>query len=114
MEDFGALVSVWKELRSNVYLLGLSGVAGACIRVLFAPEGQMKRRMVQGLGGAVAAVFLGGPLAHIINIISDSGAYAFLASGFLMGNGGELAIRAMQDRFFGRSDQSNNNGIKSS
>ncbi len=83
--------------------LAVAGVAGAFFRSLVWPEPKWYRRVIQGLAGAVSAIFLGGLLGHIINSVTSAGFYGFAAAGFLMGSGGEAAVKALQDRFVGRS-----------
>lgn len=98
MNDAGAQADIWGQLQ----LLALSGIAGGAFRAAFAPKQEWKRRVVQGLLGAVSAVFLGGIVAGIINAFVDVGPYAYLGAGFIMGSGGEMAVRALQDRLFGK------------
>lgn len=97
------LHKIWTELGSQIQLLGLSGVVGAVFRGAFSQESALHRRVIQGIAGAASAIFLGGLVAHLINSILDVGAYAYLASGFIMGSGGELAVKAIQDRVLGQS-----------
>jgi hypothetical protein len=92
---------IWAEIGSQVQLLTISGVAGAFFRAVMAPEQEWRRRTVQGIAGAASAIFLGGLTAHIFNAFLDVGPYAYLASGFIMGSGGELAVKAIQDRILG-------------
>jgi hypothetical protein len=92
---------VWSEIGSQLQLLAISGAAGAAFRAAFAPEKEWRRRIVQGIFGAVAAVFLGGVVAGIINSFVDTGVYAYLCAGFVMGSGGEAAVRAIQNRLIG-------------
>lgn len=96
----GAHADFW----SQVQLLAFSGVAGGVFRAAFAPKQEWRRRVVQGLAGAMAAVFLGGVAAGFINAMVDVGVYSYLAAGFLMGTGGEAAVRAIQNKAFGKSD----------
>ena len=67
----------------------------------FLPERKWKRRIVQGAGGAISAVFLGGILGHVLDNLTDAGFYAYSAAGFIMGSGGESAVKALQDRILG-------------
>ena len=96
------LIEIWAQIGSNVKILGLAGAAGAVFRALFAPEGEIKRRIVQGLAGALSAVFLGGVLAHLVMPFVAHEVYAYLASGFIMGSGGEIAVKAMQEKLYGK------------
>ena len=89
------------DLWTALQLLAVSGVAGAFFRAALAPEQQWKRRVVQGIAGAGSAIFMGGVVASIINQFVDAGVYSYLAAGFVMGSGGELAVKALQDKFFG-------------
>ena len=101
MNDPGANADIWSQLQ----LLALSGGAGAAFRAAFAPRQEWKRRVVQGLAGAVSAVFLGGACAGFINAMVDVGPYAYLGAGFIMGTGGETAVRAIQDRVLGKPEK---------
>lgn len=100
MNDAGAHADIWSQLQ----LLALSGGAGAAFRAAFAPRQEWKRRVIQGCAGALSAVFLGGIAAGIINALIEVGPYAYLGAGFLMGSGGEMAVRAVQNKVFGPSD----------
>jgi hypothetical protein len=91
----------WTELLAQLQLLGAAGMAGAFFRAVLAPEGEWRRRIVQGLAGALSAIFLGGVLAGTINALVNVGPYAYLGAGFLMGSGGELAVKAIQDKLLG-------------
>lgn len=97
--------NLWHEIGEQVQLLALSGGAGAVFRTLISPEKRIARRVVQGVAGALSALFLGGVLASIIDAIVHAGAYAYLASGFIMGSGGEMAVKALQDRLLGAADK---------
>lgn len=88
---------IWDQLQ----LLAVSGVAGAFFRAVVAPEKEWVRRIVQGVAGAMSAIFLGGLVGHAIDAVTSAGAYAYLSAGFIMGSGGELAVKAVQDRFLG-------------
>ena len=66
---------------------------------MLAPEQHWKRRAVQGVAGALSAVYLGGVLGHVIDAISGAGLMSYAAAGFLMGSGGEVAVKAVQDKF---------------
>jgi len=101
MNDHGVPADLWSQLQ----LLAVSGVAGGVFRAAFAPKERWKRRVVQGLFGAVAAVFLGGVLAGVITAFIDVGPYAYLGAGFIMGSGGEAAVRAIQNRLLGSQDK---------
>jgi hypothetical protein len=96
----GAHADFW----SQVQLLAFSGVAGGVFRALISPEKRWRRRMVQVVAGAFSAIFLGGLAAGFIDGIVDAGVYSYLAAGFIMGSGGEAAVRAIQNKAFGKSD----------
>ena len=98
MADQGGLTDLFSSMREQVALLAFSGVAGAFFRAVLAPEEHWKRRVVQGISGALSAIFLGGVLAHVIDSMTGAGFLSYLAAGFLMGSGGEIAVKAMQDR----------------
>lgn len=89
------------DLFTALQLLAVSGIAGAFFRAALAPEQQWKRRIIQGIAGAMSALFIGGVVASVINSMVDAGVYSYLAAGFIMGSGGELAVKAIQDKFFG-------------
>ncbi|PIE15185.1 MAG: hypothetical protein CSA68_07495 [Rhodobacterales bacterium] len=101
MTDNG-LVAVFAGMKDQIALLAFSGVGGAFFRVVLAPEGRWKRRIIQGVAGSLSAVFLGGVLAHVIDNITGAGALSYLAGGFLMGSGGEVAVKALQDRLLAK------------
>lgn len=98
MADQGGLAELFTNMREQIALLAFSGVGGAFFRAVLAPEEQWTRRVVQGISGALSAIFLGGVLAHVIDAMTGAGLLSYLAAGFLMGSGGELAVKAMQDR----------------
>lgn len=93
-----------KEVWDQIVMLGISGAGGAYFRAILAPEQKWNRRIVQGVAGALSAIFLGGIVGHIIEGATGAGAYSFLAAGFLMGSGGEVTVKAIQDRFLGKSN----------
>jgi hypothetical protein len=93
---------VWSDIATQVQLLAISGVAGAFLRAAIAPEKEWRRRVIQGVMGAVSAIFLGGLLAHLVSPFVDAGPYSYLAAGFIMGSGGEVAMKALQDRLIGK------------
>ena len=98
MNDPTGLNALFAGMKEQIALLALSGFGGAFFRAILAPEEQWKRRVVQGFSGAISAIFLGGVLAHVIDTMTGAGPLSYLAAGFLMGSGGELAVKAMQDR----------------
>ena len=101
MSSQSTLADALRELWSQVSVLAVSGLAGAAFRAILAPERKWKRRIVQGAGGAISAVFLGGILGHMLDNLTGAGFYAYSAAGFIMGSGGEGAVKALQDRFLG-------------
>lgn len=98
MADHGGLAGIFTNLSEQLALLTFSGLGGAFFRAVLAPEEQWRRRVVQGLAGALSAIFLGGVLAHLIDATTGAGSMSYLAAGFLMGSGGEIAVKAIQDR----------------
>lgn len=88
----------WDQLA----MLGVSGLGGAYFRAFIQPEPNWQKRVGQGLAGALSAIFLGGLVAHFINVIAHAGVFAYLAGGFLMGSGGELSVKALQDKILGK------------
>jgi hypothetical protein len=96
-----SMADALRELWSQISVLAVSGLAGAAFRAIVAPEKNWKRRIVQGAGGAISAVFLGGILGHMLDDLTGAGFYAYSAAGFVMGSGGESAVKALQDRILG-------------
>ena len=95
------MLSLLVEIKEQLALLAFSGIAGAFFRALLAPEEKWKRRIAQGLGGALSAIFLGGFMAQITDQIIDTQSYSWLAWGFVMGSGGEVAVKFVQDKLMG-------------
>jgi hypothetical protein len=98
------LFGVLTEMKDQLLLLGFAGIAGGFFRAITAPETEIKRRIIQGLGGAISAIFLGGVMAQITNGIVDTGYWSFLAWGFIMGSGGEVAVKWVQERLMGERE----------
>ena len=96
-----SMADALRELWSQISVLAVSGLAGAAFRAILAPEKRWKRRIIQGAGGAISALFLGGILGHMLDNLTGAGFYAYSAAGFIMGSGGESAVKALQDRFLG-------------
>ena len=95
-------VSMLIHMKDQLILLGLSGLGGAFFRALLAPQEDWKRRVTQGVGGALSALFLGGFAASITDQLLHTGPpYSWLAWGFVMGSGGEVAVKFVQDRLMG-------------
>lgn len=102
MAGHGDDPSRYSDVISQIQVLAISGIAGAMFRAVLAPEIEWRRRIVQGLAGAVSAIFLGGLAAQWVNSAIDAGLYAYSACGFIMGTGGEVAVKALQDRVLGK------------
>lgn len=97
-EEVVGLLAIIHSVKDQLSLLAFAGVAGAFFRAILAPEVEWKRRIAQGVGGALSALFLGGFMAQITNQVFDTGPYSWLAWGFIMGSGGEVAVKYVQDR----------------
>lgn len=95
-----ALRHVVGSAPEQISALCLSGAAGAYVRAVFAPEASVKRRLAEGLAGAFSAIFLGGLVGHVIDSATGSGPWAFLAAGFVMGEGGIAAVRGFRKLIF--------------
>ena len=54
MADQSSLVQIFSGLKEQIALLAFSGVGGAFFRAVLAPEEQWKRRVVQGISGALS------------------------------------------------------------
>lgn len=89
----------------HVSALIVSGCGGAFVRALTMPEESWRRRALHGLVGAVSAIFLGGVVAHLIDSLTGAGTQAYLAAGFLMGEGGIAAVHAVRRRFMPPEDK---------
>ncbi|MGZ9809954.1 hypothetical protein ACXN5S_05770 [Pseudoroseicyclus sp. H15] len=99
-----SLAQLWERAPDNLVALIISGAGGAYVRAVFAPQAEWRRRLVEGSAGAVSAIFLGGVLGHVIDVMSGAGVYAYLAGGFLMGEGGIAAVRAVRSRFLPKQE----------
>lgn len=97
-EEVVGIVSIIYSVRDQLTLLAFAGVAGAFFRAILAPEVEWQRRVAQGIGGALSALFLGGFMAQVTNHMFDTGPYSWLAWGFIMGSGGEVAVKFVQDK----------------
>ena len=95
------MLNLLVEIKEQLALLAFSGIAGAFFRALLAPEEKWRRRIAQGVGGALSAIFLGGFMAQITDQIIDTQSYSWLAWGFVMGSGGEVAVKFVQDKLMG-------------
>lgn len=97
----GGLEKIWAEIGDQIKLLAFSGIAGAYFRAVVVPESRWGKRLAQALGGAFSAICLGGLLAAMVNSFTNAGLYSYLAAGFIMGVGGEAAVKKIQDRVLG-------------
>ncbi|SER49393.1 hypothetical protein SAMN04490244_101254 [Tranquillimonas rosea] len=88
--------TLFGQMPEQVSALMLSGAAGAYVRAVFAPQASWKRRIVEGLAGAFGAIFLGGLVGHVLDSVTGGGTWAYLAAGFIMGEGGIAAIRGVR------------------
>mgnify|MGYP003629922448 CR=1 FL=1 len=88
--------TLFNSMPEQLSALFLSGAAGAYVRAVFAPQTAWRRRLAEGVAGAFGAIFLGGLLGHTIDATVGGDSWAFLASGFVMGEGGIAAIRGVR------------------
>lgn len=95
-ETARGLISIWQEVGDNIQVLGIAGICGAFIKALLAPEKKWKRRAIQAIAGIFSAIFLGGFIGSIVEQFVTVAAYAYLASGFICGTAGEVAISYAQ------------------
>ncbi len=102
MQHKTSLAALFAKMKEQIALMAFSGVGGALFRAVLTPKEPWKRRVVQAIAGALSAMFPGGVLAHVIDAMTGAGVLSYLAAGFLMGSGGELAVKAMQDRLMAR------------
>ena len=96
MNSIEAIRHVLSGAPEQISALCLSGAAGAYVRAVFAPEASWKRRLSEGFAGALSAIFLGGLVGHLLHTITGAGTWAFLAAGFVMGEGGIAAVRGVR------------------
>ena len=75
---------------------------GALMDALIAPEGDRKKQAVRSIAGVVAAVFVGGFFAGMVAHLVADPAYAYLASGYICGHGGQAAMRVAQKKILGK------------
>jgi hypothetical protein len=71
MSSQPSIADALRDLWSQISVLAVSGLAGAAFRAILAPERKWKRRLIQGAGGAISAVFLGGMLGHMLDRSAD-------------------------------------------
>lgn len=93
---FQYLRDLFGNMPEQVSALLLSGAAGAYVRAVFAPEASWRRRILEGIAGAFSAVFLGGLVGHVLQEVTGGGTWAYLAAGFIMGEGGIAAVRGVR------------------
>lgn len=93
---FETLRNILDHAPEQISALCLSGAAGAYVRAVFAPEVSWKKRLAEGFAGALSAIFLGGLVGHLLERFTDSGTWAYLAAGFVMGEGGIAAVRGVR------------------
>ncbi len=92
---------VIREIQDQMGLLLFSGIGGAFLRAILAPNETWRGRLVQGFSGAISAIFLGGVFTHlVVRWTGAPEAEAALAAGFLLGVGGMWGIRKVQQRLF--------------
>ena len=96
-----AIKSLMGSSPEHLNALIISGAGGAYVRAVFAPQGSWKKRAFEGSAGAVSAIFLGGVLGHLIDAVTGAETYAYLAGGFIMGEGGIVAVQAVRRKFLG-------------
>lgn len=102
------LLSSFRDIYQEASLLGLAGFAGALFEAIMNPEKDWKRRAWLGFGGVMAAVFVGGIVAAMLNEITHAGPWAYLAVGFLVGRSGEVAVKRIMDKLLGAEKDSKN------
>lgn len=93
---FETLRNILDHAPEQISALCLSGAAGAYVRAVFAPQAAWKKRLAEGFAGALSAIFLGGLVGHLLDRFTDSGTWAYLAAGFVMGEGGIAAVRGVR------------------
>lgn len=93
-----------REFSDQLVLLVLSGTGGAYFRAILAPEQKWQRRVAQGVAGALSALFLGGFAAFLLNAVTDTGPFAWLACGFIFGSAGEAGVKWAQEKALGKQD----------
>jgi len=92
------------QMPEQVGALILAGAAGAYVRAVFAPLAPWRRRIMEGVAGAFGAIFLGGLVGHLIEAATGAGTWAYLAAGFIMGEGGIAAMRGVRKAVLRKGD----------
>lgn len=90
-----------QDIIYQFWLLVISGMAGSFLRIVHGPKvTSVRARVIQGMSGVVAAVFLGGMLSRFISgfVGGEAGIETLLASGFIVGRASEEVIAAIQSR----------------
>lgn len=95
------LYQMFDDISANIKVLGMAGVSGAVVRAVVAPEQHWKRRLAQGIAGAVSAIFIGPLVAHLLSGFVDKEVYAWLAAGFVCGYAGETTVSLIQRKISG-------------
>lgn len=99
---FQYLPQALRDQADQLTMLALSGAGGAYFRAVLLPEKLWRRRIVQGVAGVMSALFLGGLVAYGINKVFDTGPFAWLACGFILGSAGEAGVKALQEKILGK------------
>lgn len=99
------LEAIFGKAPEQISALCLSGAAGAYVRAVFAPQASWRRRLAEGFAGALSAMFLGGLVGHLLDKFTDSGTWAYLAAGFVMGEGGIAAVRGIRKLILKEEDK---------
>lgn len=100
------LVGLWQSVCAYVQVLAISGLAGSIFRTMLPLKGKLKDELSKVLVAPLAAIFFGSALARFINVVTDTGIYAYVASGFIVGTGGEVAVKAARGKLHGNADKS--------
>lgn len=95
-------VGMLVEVKDELAVLAVSGVAGAFAKAVLFPVRGWRKRAAYGLTSAVSAVFLGGLVGAIAVGFGADPVFAFLAAGFLTGFAGKEGIINMQNRLMGK------------
>lgn len=99
-----SVFEAFADIKEQMTLLMVSGSAGAFTTAILAPSDHWKQRVAQAIGGFLGAVCVGGVGAKITEVAFDAGPWAWLAWGYLMGLGGQEAVRSIQRRLLGKDE----------
>ena len=106
---WGGLLDAWLSLRRSMpesfWALLLAGVAGAYVRAVFMPETAIMRRILEATAGVLSALTLGQLMGHVVNEWIGGDQSAYLACGFIMGEGGISAVRGVRRAIFRRFEK---------